>query len=85
MDVVEDYPLTMCDCRTVDASDLVEIVQLNEDYPRRNYLVTYNEGMRFHYLSRMTKDEICSFIVFDSKAILDNRIGKCSEAMMVST
>ncbi|KAI1392899.1 uncharacterized protein F4822DRAFT_145843 [Hypoxylon trugodes] len=64
--VVEDLPLALCDARTVSQEDLVETEFINTDDIRRSYMVKYSDSFQFHYLSRMTKDEICIFKVFDS-------------------
>ncbi|KAK0732314.1 hypothetical protein B0H67DRAFT_597883 [Lasiosphaeris hirsuta] len=69
VDVVEDYPLAMCDPRTVRPSDLVHSAHVSSDYVRRNYLVKYSERFQFYYLSKMTKNEVCAFVVFDSQAV----------------
>ncbi|RYP51128.1 hypothetical protein DL768_003475 [Monosporascus sp. mg162] len=66
VDVVEDLPLAMCDSRTVKPSDLVHSAHASADNVRRTYLVKYNKDFRFYYLSRMTKNEVCAFTVFDS-------------------
>ncbi|KAK3354068.1 hypothetical protein B0T25DRAFT_591330 [Lasiosphaeria hispida] len=69
VEVVQDYPLAMCDSRTVKPSDLVHSAHVSSDYVRRNYLVKYSKDFRFYYLSKMTKSEICAFVVFDSLAV----------------
>ncbi|KAL4937745.1 hypothetical protein BDV06DRAFT_226680 [Aspergillus oleicola] len=69
VDVVTDMPLAMCDTRTVKPSDLVGSAHISADYVRRNFLVKYSQEHEYYYLSRMTKEEICAFIVFDSAAV----------------
>lgn len=64
----------MCDARTAKPSDLVSSVHVSADYPRRNYFVKYSEEFQFYYLSKMTKEEVCAFMVFDSKAVEEDRI-----------
>ncbi|CUS15256.1 unnamed protein product, partial [Tuber aestivum] len=74
VDFVEDIPLAVCDTRTVKPSDLVSSVHVSCDYVRRNYLVKYSSDFQFYYLSRMMKEEICAFMVFDSSGAGENRI-----------
>lgn len=64
----------MCDARTVKQSDLVSSAHVSDDYVRRNYLVKYSQDFQFYYLSRMTKEEVCAFIVFDSSGVGEDRI-----------
>ncbi|KAI9740309.1 MAG: hypothetical protein M1834_004887 [Cirrosporium novae-zelandiae] len=70
VDVVEDVPLAMCDVRTVKPSDLVSSAHVSGDYVRRNYLVKYSQDFQFYYLSKMVKEEVCAFMVFDSSGTL---------------
>jgi hypothetical protein len=74
VDVVEDNPLAMCDARTVKASDLVSSVHVSSDYTRRNYIVKYSPDFKFYYLSKMMKEEVCAFMVFDSCGVGEERI-----------
>ncbi|KAG0633461.1 hypothetical protein HOY80DRAFT_1141411 [Tuber brumale] len=76
VDIVADNPLAMCDARTVKASDLVSSVHVSSDYTRRNYIVKYSPDFQFYYLSKMTKEEICSFMVFDSCGVGEERRSK---------
>ncbi|RYP76695.1 hypothetical protein DL771_001617 [Monosporascus sp. 5C6A] len=89
VDVVEDVPLVMCDAQTVKPSDLVHSAHVSDDYVRRNYLVKYNEDFRFYYLSKMTRNEICAFMVFDSSAVGEDSIRKavplCSQSIYISS
>jgi hypothetical protein len=64
---VEDVPLAVCDARAVSRSDLIEVNNVHPISQRRNLLAKYNENFRFYYLSKMTKDEVCVFKVFDSE------------------
>ncbi|KAG0639753.1 hypothetical protein HOY80DRAFT_1015787 [Tuber brumale] len=74
VDVVTDNPLAMCDARTVKVADLVGSVHVSSDYTRRNYIVKYSPDFQFYYLSKMTKEEICAFMVFDSCGVGEERI-----------
>ncbi|OAP54550.1 hypothetical protein AYL99_10998 [Fonsecaea erecta] len=74
VDVVKDVPLAMCDVRTVKPSDLVGSAHVSGDYVRRNYQVKYSQEFQFYYLSRMVKEELCVFMVFDSSGVGEERI-----------
>ena len=66
VDVVQDLPLAVGDARTVSRTDLVEVEFIDSDSVRRSYIVRHNDKLRFYYLSRMTKEEMCVFKNFDS-------------------
>ncbi|KIX09849.1 uncharacterized protein Z518_00930 [Rhinocladiella mackenziei CBS 650.93] len=66
VDVVEDMPLALCDARVATEQDLVEVDFVLEDYNRRTYMAKYTDRFKFYYMSRMTKDEVIMFKVFDS-------------------
>lgn len=66
VEVVVDKPLAVCDAQTVNHSDLVEIYSISENYPRRSFMVKYNPNLRFYYLNRMTREEVCIFRIYDS-------------------
>jgi len=74
VEMIEDIPLAMCDIQTVKHSDLVPSVHVRAEYLRKNFLVKYSSEFQFYYLSKMTKEEVCAFIVFDSKATEECRI-----------
>jgi hypothetical protein len=66
VDVVEDYPLALCDGSTVSASDLVEADHIRRHYTGSTMYLQYNQNLRFYYVSKQTKDEILIFKNFDS-------------------
>lgn len=69
-------PLAMCDARTVKPSDLVSSAHISTDYVRRNFLVKNSQAYKYYYLSRMTKEEVCAFMVFDSAAVGGDQVRK---------
>ncbi|KAM6486197.1 hypothetical protein HDV62DRAFT_387601 [Trichoderma sp. SZMC 28011] len=71
-DVVEDWPLAICDARTVTTSDLVELEFVTDELVKLSYLARWNENYRFYYLSEMTNRDACIFKIFDS-ASFENR------------
>ncbi|KPM36797.1 hypothetical protein AK830_g9769 [Neonectria ditissima] len=66
--VVENWPLTVCDARTVTLDDLEELELLTEGKVRLSYLAKWSDKYRFYYLSQMTNKEVCIFKIFDSAA-----------------
>lgn len=66
--VVENWPLTVCDARTVRLNDLEELELLTEGKVRLSYLAKWSDKFRFYYLSQMTDREVCIFKIFDSAA-----------------
>lgn len=83
VDVVEDFPLAVCDSRSAKLEDLIDVAFLDRGFVRHNYMATYNPNFRFHYLSKMRKDEVCIFKVFDSKeAVAQSKLNCCGFAYM---
>ncbi|KAF3074042.1 hypothetical protein CFAM422_003773 [Trichoderma lentiforme] len=71
-DVVEDWPLAICDARTVTTGDLVELEFVTDELVKLSYLARWNKKYRFYYLSEMTNRDACIFKIFDS-ASFENR------------
>jgi len=63
---LRDMPLAVCDARTVAAGDLVAADLVYPDRIGENYLVTYNPGHRWFYVSEMNVDEAWLFRCYDS-------------------
>ncbi|KAL2058644.1 hypothetical protein ABVK25_001372 [Lepraria finkii] len=66
IDVVEDQPLTFCDARTVEPSDLVEADHVRKHYNGSNFYAKPSHRYRWHYLNRQRKDEVTLLKMFDS-------------------
>lgn len=64
--VVEQWPLGICDARTVTLDDMDELEYVTEEFVRRSYLAKWSEHFRFYYLSKMTSQEVAIFKIFDS-------------------
>ncbi len=67
VDIVEDHPLALCDARTANVDDIIEVSFVDRGYIRPNFMAKYNKNFRFCYLGGMHSDEMCIFKVFDSK------------------
>ena len=66
VDIVQDQPLTFCDARTIEPSDLVEADHVRKHYNGSNYYAKPNHKYRWHYLSRQRKEEVTLLKMFDS-------------------
>lgn len=64
--VVKQWPLAICDARTVTLDDMDELEYVTDEFVRRSYLAKWREQFRFYYLSEMTTDEVAIFKIFDS-------------------
>lgn len=67
IDSVEDWPLAVCDGRTVDGSDLVETDHVRRQYSGSTLYMMHNPAQRFYYMSKQSKNEVLIFKNFDSK------------------
>jgi hypothetical protein len=65
--------LAVCDGRTVNRSDLIEVEFIDDGFIRRNFMAKYSENYRFYYLHQMTKEEVVVFKVFDSASVKAKR------------
>ncbi|EIW75995.1 hypothetical protein CONPUDRAFT_158774 [Coniophora puteana RWD-64-598 SS2] len=62
-----DWPLALCDYRSVDPEkDLIPVALVYPDREGETYGVTYNPNHRWHYLRGMTPDELVLIKCFDS-------------------
>ena len=66
--MVHNYPLAVCDFRTVSSNDLLATDQVNEDWLGEIYLLKYNPKHQFYWLSKQTPDEVCVMLEYDSHA-----------------
>jgi hypothetical protein len=67
IDVVHDAPLALCDRRTVQRSDYLEVDKIHDDYLGENNYLQYNEAQRWFYKSDQRKDEPTVFLTWDSQ------------------
>lgn len=68
---VEDWPLTLCDGRTITYDDLLATDVVREDfqeYVGSNMFALYTERSRWHYISKQKPDEVWMFKQYDSDA-----------------
>jgi hypothetical protein len=63
---VTDWPIAVCDARTVSPSDLVECDHVRRQYTGSTMYLQHNLAQRFYYLDRQSKDEVLIFKNFDS-------------------
>jgi hypothetical protein len=75
----QDFPLAVCDSRSVSASDLVEADAMMDipGQPESSYeglVVRYNPRHRWSYFSNMNRDEVLVFKTHDSDAGQPNHV-----------
>lgn len=66
VDPVENYPLALCDVRSIDRKDMVEAERRAPNHTGEISLATYNPDHRWVYFSNMRPDEVLLFKTFDS-------------------
>ncbi|KAF2226463.1 hypothetical protein BDZ85DRAFT_191401 [Elsinoe ampelina] len=65
---VTDWPLTMCDARTVDHDkDVIAADAVYEQYVAENAIVHFSPNFRWYFLPHQTEDEILLFKCADSR------------------
>jgi hypothetical protein len=69
VEVVEDWPLAICDGSTVDESDLVAADHIRKHYTGETFYVQQNSAHRWYYLRQQRRDEVFLFKNFDSKDV----------------
>jgi len=63
---VHDYPLAVCDPRSVPDSDLVECDHVRRKFKGANMYAHYGPGHKWHYLGGQRPDEVLLLKMFDS-------------------
>ena len=66
VDPVENFPLSLCDVRSIDSSDMVDAERRAANHIGEISLATYNPNHRWYYFSEMRPDEVLLFKTFDS-------------------
>lgn len=66
VDPVEDYPLALCDARTLKPTDLVDTERRARDHTGEIQLALHNPAQRWYYYPDMRPDEVLLFKTFDS-------------------
>jgi hypothetical protein len=65
---VENWPLALCDGRTVVREDLVECDHISKRWQGSTFYLRFNPSHSWYYLKGQTPDEIALFKIFDSSA-----------------
>jgi len=63
---LEDWPLALCDARSVAEGDLIATDLLYKDRTGETYSVRHNAAHRWFYAPRMTRNEVLLFRCYDS-------------------
>lgn len=66
VDPVENFPLSLCDVRSIDRDDMVEAERRAANHIGAISLAVYNPDHRWYYFSAMRPDEALVFKTFDS-------------------
>lgn len=66
VDPVENYPLALCDVRSIDNKDMVDAERRAPNHIGEISLATYNSNHRWYYFSDMCPREVLLFKTFDS-------------------
>lgn len=66
VDPVENFPLALCDVRSIDARDMIDAERRAPNHIGEISLATYNPDHRWVYFSNMRPDEVLLFKTFDS-------------------
>ena len=64
---VQNFPLVMCDARSVDATDLVPTERRAPNHVGEILLATFNHEHRWYYFPNMSSNEVLVFKTFDSE------------------
>ena len=75
VDPVEDFPLALCDKRSLKSSDLVDTERRAPNHTGEIQLALHRDEQRWFYFSKMRPDEVLLFKTFDS---IDGGVNPCS-------
>lgn len=75
VDPVEDFPLALCDTRSLTAADLVDTERRAPNHTGEIQLALHTDEQRWFYFSHMRPDEVLLFKTFDS---IDGGVNPCS-------
>ena len=78
--VVDDYPLAICDARSVKETDLYETIVYGygatnyswHEIGIETYSVKHSRDQRWYYYSLMSPDEVLIFKAYDSEGVIGN-------------
>lgn len=63
-----DWPLALCDVRTIQAEDRVLADLIRPGFIGENILLYFSPHYHFYFMDKQTEDEVCIFKQFDSKS-----------------
>ena len=66
INAVEDWPLAICDSRTVREEDLVETDHVRRHYTGSTLYLMHNPDQKWYYMSSQGKSDVLIFKNFDS-------------------
>jgi len=75
VDPVEDFPLALCDTRSLTTADLVDTERRAPNHTGEIQLALHSDAQRWFYFSEMRPDEVLLFKTFDS---IDGGVNPCS-------
>lgn len=75
VDPVEDYPLALCDARSLDPADLIDTERRAPNHTGEIQLAVHADAQRWYYYCAMRPPEVLLFKTFDSK---DGGVHPCS-------
>jgi len=75
VDPVEDFPLALCDTRSLTTADLVDTERRAPNHTGEIQLALHTDQQRWFYFSAMRPDEVLLFKTFDS---IDGGVNPCS-------
>ena len=75
VDPVEDYPLALCDKRSLTTADLVDTERRAPNHTGEIQLALHSDEQRWFYFSEMRPHEVLLFKTFDS---IDSGVNPCS-------
>lgn len=64
---VEDYPLAVCDSRTVAESDLVESDFITPNFEGETFCVSFNPSHKWYYMKDQGRQDVLVLSNFDSE------------------
>ena len=64
---LQDYPLAVCDSRTVHANDLIKSDYVYPNFESESFVVKHSPVHRWYYLGDQNRDEILLITNYDSK------------------
>jgi len=64
---IEDYPLAVCDSRTVGESDLVESDFIYPDFESETFCVSFSPSQKWYYMKDQGRQDVLVLSNFDSE------------------